>query len=147
MFLVFVVAVKEKQRWEKREYCYSDVWCNLGHHIHSGFSLADSRWWILVRGICVSCREFRWQISQALKLLLQARITCVLFSVGERQASLRESALDRCFSFVDLPTAEMSGRGTRESARLSLARRRRNPKLLPILVDLFVNQSACPVIN
>lgn len=103
-----------------------------------------------MRGICVSCREFRWQISQAPKLLLQARITCVLFSVGERQASLRESALDRCFSFVDLPTAERRDERTRyegERASFSRAPETKPPKLLPILVDLFVNQSACPVIN
>jgi hypothetical protein len=140
MFLVFVVAVKENK--DGRRENIVTVMCDAT--LATIFTPGLVR---VVRGICVSCREFRWQISQALKLLLQARITCVLFSVGERQASLRESALDRCFSFVDLPTAEMSGRGTRESARLSLARRRRNPKLLPILVDLFVNQSACPVIN
>ncbi len=44
-------------------------------------------------------------------------VFCFFFPLEKER---RESAL-YVFSFVDLPTAEMSGRGTRESARLSFA--------------------------
>ena len=86
--------------------------------------------------------EFRWQISQA------GRQTYVLYS-WEREEKAKAGAIIRArymFSFVDLPTAENY---SRERASFSRVRDAKNKmkELLPILVDLFVNQSACPVIN
>jgi hypothetical protein len=94
---------------------------------------------------CCMCQteqiEFRWQISQA------GRHMCC---IAERERKRRRAgAIIRArymFSFVDLPTAENY---SRERASFSRVRDAKNKmkELLPILVDLFVNQSACPVIN
>ena len=66
-----------------------------------------------------------------------------VFSVGDAGHTGERPRGVMRFSFVDLPTAERT-RYERERASFSRAR---DEKLLPILVDLFVNQSACPVIN